>query len=222
MDGNCEKQFLKAEMSDAKDSLNYAKSAMLWKTSTDSTGIFKIASVLYDKNLSQTIYLSCPVLPGDVYGKGLIPRRPLYHFLWATDGKNTTIYRLYSDRKIIEDNIKNTSIKSISLKIKNLPHKKIKIDELISLGDQALSDLICKVYCKDFVTEFPVKHINIKPSEQLFQVETGPVLAKIEEKLVPIFVFINSIHQIQIVPYFPLLVDQVYIKKMNVEFYLVT
>jgi hypothetical protein len=208
-------------MSDTQFAVNYARSTISWKTSADSIGIFKIASVFYDINLSQAIYLSCPVIAGDVYSKGLIPKRPLYHFLWATNGQHATVFRLYSDEKIIEDDINNTGIKSISLKTENITGRKIEIKELLSLEDQCLSHLICRIYCKDFVMEFPIKHINIKPSEQLFQVETGPVLAKIEEKLVPIFVFINSINQIQIVPYFPLLVDQVYIKEMNVEFYLV-
>lgn len=207
-------------MSHTQVAVNYSRSTISWKTSADSMGIFKIESVFYDINISQTIYLSCPVIAGGVYNKGLIPKRPLYHFLWATNGQDATVFRLYSNENIIEDDINKTSIKSISRKIENIRCKKIEIKEMLSLDDQYLNHLICRVHCKNFMMEFPIKHINIKPSDQLFQVETGPVLAKIEEKLVPIFIFINSVHQVQIVPYFPLLVDQVYIKEMNVEFYL--
>ena len=201
--------------------VDYSTSIVSWKTFSESHGVFQIASTVSHGRKASRIYLSRPVLAGAVYSEGLIPRRPLYHFLWATDGQDLTVFRLRSDGEIVEDKQEKTAIKSVSLDVKTCAARRIDIKRLTSADVSSLGKLICRVLCEEFIAEFPVKHINLNFLEKRFQVESGPVLFKLRDKLIPVFMFINAMTEVQLVPFYPMLVDQAYIKRnISIEFYL--
>lgn len=193
---------------------------MSWETIDGSIGKFTIASSFCENETPQPFYLCHPVVAGEVYGIGLLLRTPPYHFLWVTNGKDLSVFRFYPNGKTIEDNISKTSIVDVSLALDNIFYKKITVSDFFFMKDFFLHRIVCRLDYGDYVSEFPVRHINLKRDRKLFQVETGPVITKINEKIMPAFIFINSTNHVQIVPQYPLLDRKVSIQETNVEFFI--
>jgi len=199
--------------------LDFNKSSIGWKTKSNSVGLFKIESVISEKD-HNPFYLSSAVMAGDVYGQGLLPREPHYHFLWATDGQDVIIYRIYGNQKITIEERTSADYRNILIRNQITKYEPIEIEDLFSTNDLINFNMICQLDISDQFISFPVKHINVLKEKKIFQIETGPVLLRHNREVIPCFLFINSLDFCQVVPYYPLLGKKTLILSSRAKFFI--
>lgn len=182
---------------------DFRTSSIGWNLKNGSIGLFEIDSVLKEKKNKQIHYLAKTVMAGNVYGKSILPIVPNYNFQWITNGHNQVVFRTFSNDKIIINTKKNYKVDKFLLNIKHTKKTEISIGDLINNHKLFYKSLSCKIEFNNQIIEFPVKHINTHKKKKEFQVETGPLLLKKDNKFISAFVFFNSNNKCQIVQYYP-------------------
>jgi len=205
--------------------VDFYNSKLFWNHKTQkSHGAFNIESVLrvYKNNeIKETFVLATGVLAGNMYVSERLVQDPPYYFQVASSASRHIIYRTDTInkpkwRRLFSKKQKNstydTSNKNsvfASLEYKLIEEKCVRVSSsyrdlrkhymqlpnftgkiLINISEEQKAEL-----------EFPVKHINISPEKEMFQVETGALLLVNEEyanlidlskSLIPSFVHFNS------------------------------
>ena len=199
--------------------IDFERSFIGWKLECGSIGLFKIDSVLKEKNSKNLNYLAKTVMAGNVYGKYTLPIVPNYNYQWLTDGKKRIVFRKFENSKIQIDNNENRIVKYfINIKKKN--KKKISLENLIKDHLNFSRSLSCKINFQNQICEFPVNHINTHFQNNCFQVETGPVLINRKKIFISAFVFFNNVDNCQIVWNYPTLGGKIEKLKVKINFYI--
>lgn len=151
---------------------------------SSSYGRFRLESVTTVRrgNLSEEYLLLAPVMACDVYGNGRLFREPPYMYQALFSGENFKIFRTYLPG-MRQDN-SNGRVEELfeglkkSLRTKDA-HRLSDKNEVISaaMAHKPLSARIMFKGVSDSTVsvEFPIKHLNVHPDQEAFQVETGTV-----------------------------------------------
>ena len=198
--------------------INFDKSKIGWVLKNGSIGQFNVDAILKNKKNKNCYYLASTVIGGNVYGKKNLPIKPNFHYQWITDKKNTIVYKIYKNGKTLTFKNLSKNLKEITTNIKLKQYKKITDFELLN-NDNISKKLICTLELKDQILVFPVKHINIQIKMKKFQVETGPIIFKKKENIIPGFIFFNCLNFSQIIPRYPALDKGVIKQKNKINFY---
>ena len=153
-----------------------------WELKDKSLGLFQIDSKFKDKNTREKYYLSKNVMAGNVYGKSILPITPNYNYQWITNGISQIVFRTFSNKTIKIDPKISTNVSRFFLDIKKKQKKEILINDLIENPNLFNDSLVCIADLFDQIVEFPIKHINIHQNDNKFQIETGPILIRKNEK----------------------------------------
>ena len=188
-----------------KSLLDFDLSFIGWELKDKSLGLFQIDAKFEDKKTREKYYLSKSVMAGNVYGKSILPIIPNYNYQWITNGKSQIVFRTFSNNEIKIDPKISTKVFRFFLNIKKKQKKEILINDLIENPNLFNESLICIIDLFDQIVEFPIKHINIHQNDSKFQIETGPILIKKNEKFISAFIFLNSENKCQIVWHYPML-----------------
>ena len=157
-------------------------------------------------------------MAGDVYGTGILPRTPPYFFLWATDGRISKVFRINEKQSVTVENRSGSAFAEVKLSLRFREAEKVQVDTLISQGSSSENNLVCRIALERQVCEFPVVHLNTR-NPGSFQVETGPIIALVDEQLLPAFVFFNSTTTCQLVEGYPALTGKVRQYESRIEFF---
>ena len=183
--------------------LDFNSSSIGWKLKNGSLGIFKIDALLKEKKSDQINYLANTVMAGNVYSKSFLPISPNYNFQWLTNGSKQVVYRYFSNNRIKIDEKKNNKIDKFFINTKYQKKIEVSIESLIDNYELFNESLSCKLEFNKQIIEFPIKHINVQPLKKKFQIETGPIIFKRNNKFISAFIFFNSCNKCQIVWYYP-------------------
>lgn len=204
--------------------VDFSNSKLFWNHGSDNShGVFNVESVLrkYNKNneLINTFVLGAGVLAGNMYVSGSLVKNPSYFFQVAASEDMNVIYRtntLETEkwRKFLNINRGSGTFDTYNNDFESLEFN-LGTEECVEVGliysdismhYLRLHNFTCKIYVNKidecYELEFPVKHINISPEKEMFQVETGPILifdshgsnktsARVE-RLIPSFVHFNN------------------------------
>ena len=199
--------------------IDFERSFIGWKLECGSVGLFKIDSVLKEKNNKHINYLAKTVMAGNVYGKSILPIIPNYNYQWFTDGKKRLVFRKFENSKI-EIHNKDNGIVKYYVNIKKKNKKKISLESLIKDHLNFNRSLSCKINLENQICEFPINHINTHFKNNCFQVETGPVLIKKKKNFISAFIFFNNTDNCQIVWNYPTLGGKIEKLKVKINFYI--
>lgn len=199
--------------------IDFDHSFIGWKLKSGSVGLFKIDSVLKEKNTQKINYLAKTVMAGNVYGKSILPIIPNYNFQWFTDGKKRLVFRKFENNEIKIDN-KGKEINKYLINIKKKNKKKISLKNLIKDYLTFNRSLSCKINLENQICEFPINHINSQIKNNCFQVETGPILIKKKKNFISAFTFFNDTNNCQIVWNYPTLGGKIEKLKVKINFYI--
>jgi hypothetical protein len=194
--------------------LDLKSSSIGWVLKSGTLGLFKISSSLKLKKLKKKYYLAETVLAGNVFSKDRLPKTPHFFFQWCTNGNNRKVFCVSQNRKVSGHSKKNI-VKKFLLNLNFIKLKELSIDNLFNNLKLLNKSLTCRIIYKNQLCEFLVNHININNKKKQFQIETGPVLLKKNRKIIPAFIFINSIDECQIVWNYPSLVGAM--EKINIK-----
>ncbi len=197
---------------------DFDHSVIGWKLKSGSVGLFKIDSVLKEKNNKKINYLAKTVMAGNVYGKSILPIFPNYNFQWITNGEKRFVFRKFENSKIKIDNKDGEIIKYIT-NIKKKNKKKISVKDLIQDQLNFSRSLSCKINLENQICEFPIYHLNTHIKNNCFQVETGPILIRKKKNFISAFIFFNSLNNCQIVWNYPTLGGKIEKLKAKINFY---
>lgn len=201
--------------------IDFNNSSLAWETTKGSVGRFKLVASLKTDEASRPYFLGAPVLAGDVYGTGVLLRKPPYHFIWATDGVDSHIFRINSNHMLEADERPAEPFERIWVAQSHREASEVNVDQLVSMGFEA-GPLMCRISVVGQVLEFPVNHINAHKKLAAFQIETGPVLASISGSILPYFVFMNSTKNCQLVLGYPGVSDEVSEHRCDMSFFVYT
>ena len=183
-----------------------------------SVGRFNIVASTSLEGRESPFYLGAAVMAGDVYGTGILPRSPPYFFIWATDGRISKVFRINKQHSLTVENRSESAFAEVKLSLRFREAEKVQVDTLISQGSSSENNLVCRIALERQVCEFPVVHLNaLLPGS--FQVETGPIIALVDEQLLPAFVFFNSTTTCQLVEGYPALTGKVRQYESRIEFF---
>jgi len=205
--------------------VDFKNSRLFWNHGTkESHGVFNIESVLRiyrNDEIKETFVLATGVLAGNMYTSERLVQDPPYYFQVAASRSRHIIYRtdtinkpkwgrLFNRKKrgCTNDTPNNNSVFT-SLKFKIIEEKCISVGPAYaSLRKHYMqlpnftSKIVINIDKEQKVElEFPIKHINISPENEMFQVETGALLfinkecsdlTDIRKSLIPSFVHFNS------------------------------
>jgi len=212
--------------------VNFQSSRLFWNHGTDKGhGAFKVESVFrfygVEGDLEETFVLSAGVLAGNMYVPNRLIQNPPYFFQITVSDHRHIIYRtdtipkqfwkkLFSRRKgnsTFDTPNNNNVFESLEFNLDMEPCTAVFSDyNSIKKHYMEFAEFTCNMvfYLNSggkIELEFPIKHINISPEKEMFQVETGPVLMidphrinnfdkkDLLEALVPSFVHFNQINQ---------------------------
>lgn len=168
--------------------IDFNRSTMTWLTRQEhSYGRFNIESCCSIQNLgnkySKVFYLGSPVIAGNVYAENNLVAQPTYFFeIVASEDEHIMLrkFLIYSPNKDSSD--KNQSVFE-SLDIDLQETKALPLHDFNSIlmefnDKKAFSGRVKfqRSHEIKITIEFPVKHINVQPLNNNFQVETGPIL----------------------------------------------
>ncbi len=198
--------------------IDFDHSVIGWKLKSGSVGLFKIDSVLKEKNNKKINYLAKTVMAGNVYGKSILPITPNYNFQWITNGEKRYVFRKFENSKIKIDNKDSEIIKYIT-NIKKKNKIKISVQDLIKDQLNSSRSLSCKINLENQICEFPINHVNTHIKDNCFQVETGPILIRKKKNFISAFIFFNNTKNCQIVWNYPTLGGKIEKFKAKINFY---
>lgn len=198
--------------------IDFNNSSLAWETIKGSVGRFKLVASLKTDGSLHPYFLGAPVLAGDVYGAGLLLRKPPYHFIWATDGVDSLIFRINCNHMLEAEERSAEPFAKIWVAQIHREAGEVSVEQIVSIGFESVP-LMCRVDTGAQVLEFPVNHLNTHSRLGAFQIETGPILACISGKIRPYFVFLNSTKGCQFVLAYPGMSDQISEHKCDVTFF---
>ena len=207
--------------------VNFSRSSISWNG--PSKGIFRLKSLLTvrddrSKSGQERIGLGTSVLAGNMYAEMGLLKQPPYLFQVSGSTERQWTYRTFLYRRVFsfrKDRLPMWSKfngtadtyaiglfkEHFNLAIKEEPAYPItcaqEIEKYFNLN--AFSATVSlKIDHIQYIAEFPVEHINIKPATQAWQVETGPVLfpqlgeKKEIAKYLPCFLHFNSFNSVDV------------------------
>lgn len=201
------------------NAVDFDNSVIGWQTLNGSYGWFSLSSALTFFNGDKPVFLSSPVMAGDVYGTSLLPRVPHYHFLLSKKGSSVHIHRLGSSGPSEMEVRDESKFHAVFEKISYKEYVSVELNALIENAGDFSKPLVCQIEIKGALAFFPVRHINLHPKKGLFQVETGPILFRKNRVLKPAFVFFNKIDKCQLVWSYPGLTGPMEEKKARINFF---
>jgi hypothetical protein len=169
--------------------IDFSRSFITWLTKAEqSYGRFSIESActVLDPGHPepQAFYLAAAVVAGRVYAQDRLFITPSYTFHLITSLKSHQIFRNYASYQEAKDSQgKNEEIfADLQITRRECSARVIgDVQEIIDLvinGHPLSAQMrfISPVENREFVLQFPVRHINVQRGTNRFQVETGPVL----------------------------------------------
>ena len=197
---------------------DFNSSILAWETMEGSVGRFKVVASLKTEGSLHPYFLAAPVLAGDVYGSGLLLRKPPYHFIWATDGFDSQIFRINSSHMLEVEQRPAETFKKIWVMQSHREACELGVEKLIAMEFES-GPVLCRLNLGGQVLEFPVNHINTHKKLGTFQIETGPILACLTGSILPYFVFLNSTRGCQFVLAYPGISETICEQKCDVGFF---
>ena len=176
--------FLEKSNCSERDSLfDFSSSFFLWETKSGSIGRFHIecvADILYE-DYSERIVLLSNVMACDVYGKEPLFHNPSYLYEASFTKNEVKFFRTYHSKTANTVHRINEIFKSSNFHEEYCTYKRLssisEIHEATVSGKNLIGSVLYKnKHDKTIRITFPIKHINISPSLQELQVETGKVL----------------------------------------------
>ena len=217
--------------------IDFSCSSVRWITKEiRSHGAFSIESVLRilarDGHEEESFALGAGVLAGNMYVPQGLVKQPLYHFQLAASAARHVIYRTYAEatsgaqlasaaRPAENDtsglNEQVFELLDFHIARENAHRLEAYADIAHHYERHAVFTAVIGfplARSRRMELEFPVKHLNLLPQREMFQVETGPVLfadlsARSAElsvsarELSPCFVHFNRFDYAEITPYLP-------------------
>ncbi len=187
---------------DAGEITDFNRSSCTWMLKEQSSlGRFEVDASLSIKGRDQIFFLGAQVFAGNVYGNGKLIIEPPYGFSAAF---SETTYRIFRDPafgSVREDSAGNHSnifdqihFSIVKVAVEELNKNKL-VDHLL-LPAQLLAriELAETEELSAGTLELPARHVNVRPTDGCFQVETGPVLialrgsGKEEERLRRVYI----------------------------------
>jgi len=205
-----------------KECVDFWRSRICWNHgSQKGSGSFLVEAVLRicDSNdrEEELIALGAGVLAGNMYVEDNLVKDPAYFFQIAASDERNIIFRTYLRHQSCNwkslfrgkskyDTIQaNQEFETLHIELKKYALKKIDDFEDMQYHYLRHGNFSCQVKIpltekRNMVLEFPVKHSNILPEREIFQIETGPLLfadPKVQtgdlfSKIVPGFIHFNS------------------------------
>lgn len=166
--------------------IDFARSSLAWLLPEQpSHGRFALDAVLSvadaARGWQETFYLGAQVFAGNVYGEGELFKRPPYEFALASSDRHYRIFRAGHGGGTQRDDWGRVAdrFKALDPELRRVACRRVgaRAAELLPARE-----LVCRMSVaapgegRSLELEFPVKHINVNPERDAFQVETGPVL----------------------------------------------
>jgi hypothetical protein len=199
--------------------LDFKSSSIGWVLKSKTLGLFKISSSLKLKKSKKKYYLAETVMAGNILSKDGLPKTPHFFFQWCTNGNNRKVFCVSQNGKVSSHKKKNI-VKNFLLNLNFIKLKELSIDSIFNNLNLLNKSLTCSITYKNQLCEFLVNHININNNKKEFQIETGPILLKKNRKITPAFIFINSVHECQIVWNYPALGGATKKIKIKLKFFI--
>jgi hypothetical protein len=161
---------------------DFHRARLEWRTADGSHGVWRVAAIAFPANDPEACFCLAPlVMAGDVYGRGRLPKDPVYSFQIAMGPSVHMIWRDFGEE--FHDTADEHGVEFEHIKV-HAPRVTRAAAGLRTLGAGSQSlplDCAIEAVARDgvrWVLEFPIHHINHRGSgSQLeFQVESGPLL----------------------------------------------